>query len=463
MATIFQGGSIVNGDGIFSGDLKVAHGKITAMGALRPAPEDEVLDVTGRYLFPGMVDVHTHLDLDTGSTKTADDFPSGTKAAIAGGTTTIIDFATQAKGQSLKAGLRAWQEKAALGAYCDYGFHMAVVDWNPMVCEEMQEMAELGVTSFKMYMAYKDSLQVADGVIYQALCRSKELGGLIGFHCENGDLVKVLQEELIAQGKTGPYYHPRSRPDLVEEEAIFRLGEIAALAKAPVWVVHLSTEKGLSAIRKLRSRGVRVLAETCPQYLLLEDSRYGTRWDTEFEGAKYVISPPLRKSADRQALWRGLQNQEIDWISTDHCSFNYHGQKELGRGDFTKIPNGASGLEHRFLLLYQHGVCENRLSLTQLAALLAQNPAQQFGLTQKGVLAPGKDGDILVFDPRPRGVITAEAQVQRADYTPYEGMAVRGRVERVFLRGREVYCQGTFPEEGRPSGVFVKRGPSFAH
>ena len=456
MATILTGGIVVNADAAFSADVKIEGERIIAVGELRSEPSDTVVDVSGMYLFPGMIDVHTHLDLDTGVTRTIDDFPSGTKAAIAGGTTAIVDFATQAKGGTLCEALKEWHEKAAKGAYCDYGFHMAIVDWNPETCCEMQEMLDSGVSTFKLYMAYKGSLQVEDGVIYEALLRARELGGLIGFHCENGDLVEALKKQMLDEKKTSPYYHPLSRPDTVEEEAIYRLGETAKLAGAPVWVVHLSTEKGLNIIRRLRKEGVRIVTETCPQYLLLDDSRYGKPEDESFEGAKYVISPPLRKPGDASALWKALQSGEIDLISTDHCSFDFKGQKELGRHDFTKIPNGASGLEHRLVLLYSFGVCKNRIKLTEMVRLLSKEPAELFGFGDKGAIAPGRDADIVVFDPREKWVISADSQVQKADYTPYEGMKVNGRVKRVFLRGREVFVENRFTTE-EPTGKFQIR------
>lgn len=457
MAILLTGGTVVNADAAFPANVKIDGEKIVSVGSdLRPETGDTTVDVSGTYLFPGMIDVHTHLDLSTGAARTADDFPSGTKAAIAGGTTAIVDFATQDQGGTLRDALAEWHEKASKGAYCDYGFHMAIVDWNPETRREMQEMLNSGVSSFKLYMAYKGSLQVDDGVIYEALLRARELGALIGFHCENGDLVEALKKQLLDAKKTSPYYHPLSRPDTVEEEAIFRLGKTAKLAGAPVWVVHLSTEKGLNVIRRLRKEGVRVVTETCPQYLLLDDSRYGGPQDESFEGAKYVISPPLRKPGDAAALWQALQSGEIDLVSTDHCAFHFKGQKELGRNDFTKIPNGASGLEHRLVLLYSFGVCENRLKLTDLVRLLSQAPGELFGFEDKGAIAPGKDADIVVFDPRKEWVISAASQVQTADYTPYEGMQARGKVRQVFLRGREVFADGCFTAEG-PTGAFRKR------
>lgn len=456
MATILKGGTVINAEAVFSADVKIEGERIIAVGSLQPKPDDSVLDVSGMYLFPGMIDVHTHLDLDAGAVRTADDFPSGTKAAIAGGTTAIVDFATQAKGGTLGEALKEWRDKAALGAYCDFGFHMAMVDWNPKTDREMREMLDCGVSTFKLYMAYKDTLQVDDSVIYEALTRARELGALIGFHCENGDLVEVLKKQLLCEAKTAPCYHPLSRPDTVEEEAIYRLGEIAKMADAPIWVVHLSTEKGLNVIRKLRKEGVHIVVETCPQYLLLDDRCYGTPEQKSFEGAKFVISPPLRKPQDAAALWQALQAGEVDLISTDHCAFHFKGQKELGINDFSKIPNGASGLEHRLVLMYSYGVCAQRLKLTDMVRLLSTAPAELFGFERKGAIIPGKDADIVVFDPKEEWVISAASQIQKADYTPYEGMKAYGKIRQVFLRGQSVFTKDGAIEE-KPAGVFQRR------
>lgn len=460
MAIVIINGTIVNHDEILSANLRIENEKITEIGDLKPQKGDRVIDAAGKYLFPGMVDVHTHLDLDTGTTKTADDFTSGTKAAIAGGTTTIVDFATQVKGKSLNHALNEWQKKADIGTYCDYGFHMAITDWEENTVSEMKDMLKAGVSSFKMYMAYKNTLQVDDMSIYQALTAVKSMGALIGFHCENGDLVAAKTKALLEGKKNSPFYHPVSRPDTVEEEAIFRLCEIALLADAPIWIVHLSTEKGLRIIEQMKAKGLDILTESCPQYLLLDESRYGSENGQSFEGAKYVMSPPLRKNTDNHALWKGLGQGTIDIISTDHCSFRWKGQKELGRNDFSKIPNGAPGLEHRLLLLYSYGVAQKHISLSRMVQTLSYTPAKKFGLANKGSISPGKDADIVVFDPSGTGKLTASAQIQNTDYTPYEGMSVSGRIERVLLRGRELYTDGRFTETTSPEqpiGKFQRR------
>lgn len=452
---IIKNGIIVTGTDTSIADIFVKNNRIAQIGSINPSGNEQIIDATGKYILPGGIDVHTHLDLDTGTTKTADNFYTGTRAAIAGGTTTVVDFATQDKGGTLSDAVTVWMDKAK-DSFCDYGFHMAMVDWNDKIEAEMQDMMDAGISSFKLYMAYKGSLQVDDGIIYKALQRSADIGGLIGFHCENGDLVATMCQELIAQGKTSPYYHPKSRPDTVEEEAIFRLSKIAQLANAPIWVVHLSTQKGLQIIQAQKQLGIHIVTETCPQYLLLDDSNYGSEADSSFEGAKYVISPPLRKQADVEAMWRGVQERTIDFVSTDHCSFNLKGQKDLGRDNFTKIPNGGPGLEHRMMLLYHFGVAQNRISINHMVQLLAETPGKMFGLQNKGSIEVGKDADIVILDPKGSTHISAATQLQNVDYTPYEGMQLKGCIDTVLLRGDILYNNGKFVAD-KPKGQFVKR------
>lgn len=457
MSIIVKNGTVVTSENSFVADVKIDGEKISFIGDVSPKNEDSVIDASGMYILPGAVDVHTHLDLDTGVTKTADDFFTGTRAAVSGGTTTIIDFATQSKGHSLKDAVDEWQEKADVrGAFCDYGFHMAIVDWNDSISEEMKDMVDYGISSFKMYMAYKN-LKVSDEDIYSALVRSVEVGGIIGFHCENGDLVSSICNKLITQGKTSPYFHPLSRPDTVEQEAIYRLCRIAELANSPVWVVHLSTEKGLNVIEQVKKDGVNVITETCPQYLLLDDRVYGEEDDQSFSGAKYVLSPPLRKRHDVDAMWRGINDGTIDFISTDHCSFNFS-QKQLGANNFTNIPNGGPGIEHRVNLLYNFGVKKKNITINKLVELLSTSPSRNFGLINKGSIEIGKDADIVIFDPNGKNKITAETQFQNVDYTPYEGYELDGKIQSVFLRGEKIFENGAFLEE-KPKGVFQKRNP----
>lgn len=458
MGTILTKGKIITPKETIDGDIRFENGVITAIGKnIKAEKNDEIIDVSGSYVMPGAIDTHTHFDLDTGTMKTADDFKTGTLAAIAGGTTTILDFATQDKGKTLEEALDVWHKKANNVSFCDYGFHMAITDWNAKTSDSMAKMVEEGVSSFKMYMAYKGTLQVDDNEIYEALKRSKEVGAIVGFHCENGDLVVELGEENVNAGHIEPKYHPKSRPSILEAEAISRVTKIAELAKSPLYVVHLSSEEGLHEAREARKNGVEVYLETCPQYLLLDDSKYeGTKEDS-FNGAKYIMSPPLRKQKDNSALWDALKNDEIEITGTDHCSFDYKTQKTQGVNDFRKIPNGAPGVEHRLLLMYQNAVVNNRFSINKLSELLSTNAAKFFGMyPKKGVLSCGSDADIVVLNPNKEFTITAETQHQNLDYTPYEGYKINGNIDYVFLRGEKVIKDNNLNLK-EAKGKYVKR------
>lgn len=454
MSLILKGGKIVSDKITYFSDIKVDSGKIVEIGENLESKDCEIVDVSGSYIIPGGIDTHTHFDLDTGTTITADDFISGTKAAIAGGTTTILDFATQSKGKSLKAGLEEWHHKARNKAYCDYGFHMAITDWSDSVCDEMDEMIKQGVSSFKLYMAYKGTLQVDDSIIYKALEKSKNIGAIIGFHCENGDLVCELVDKNLKENHISPQYHATSRPPMLEAEATSRLMKIAELTKSKVCVVHLSCKESLDEVLKAKERGVDVVVETCPQYLLLNEDKYKLGG---FEGAKYVMSPPLRNVKNNDILWKALAQNQIDTIGTDHCSFNYKKQKELGIDDFSKIPNGAPGVEHRVGLLYTYGVSTNKISINRMVELLSTNPAKIYGLyPQKGTIEVGSDADLVVINPNKTKVIKAEDQVQNVDYTPYENYRLNCEIERVYLRGKEVSRNGKIIDNF-PTGKYLKR------
>lgn len=455
MKTLIQNGTVVTSQKKFDADLLVEDGKIAAIGTNLPKEGCKTFDAAGCLLFPGFIDAHTHLDMDTGTALTADDFYSGTRAAVAGGTTMLLDFATQDKGKTLSGALKTWHGKADGKSSCDYGFHMAIVDWNPAVSAEIDEMVKEGVTSFKLYLAY-DNLRVSDGELYEILKRVGRVHGIIGVHCENGDLVNRMVAENRAAGNLTPNYHPLSRPDFVEAEAVARYCYIAQAAGVPINIVHLSTKAGLEEVRRARARGQKVYIESCPQYFTLDDSLYSL---PGFESAKYVCSPPLRKKADQAALWGALEAGEIDTISTDHCSFNWKGQKELGKEDFSKIPNGLPGIEHRPVMMYTNGVMAGKMTVEQMAKLLSENTARLFGLyPQKGVLAVGSDADIVVWDPLFQSSIHAETQYQNVDYTPYEGQKTVGRTKAVFLRGTQVVCDGRVVCEN--SGIYVSRAQS---
>lgn len=456
MDTLIRGGLIISPEGSRKGDIRIRGEKIVEIGERLDPEGANIISAEGKYLFPGFIDTHTHFDLDAGTFHTADDFETGTKAAIAGGTTVILDFTTQEKGETLMEALEHWHRLADGKCSCDYGFHMSITDWNENVRKELPKMTEEGVTSYKLYMAY-DNLKVSDGEIFEILKAVEEQGGIIGVHCENGELIKELAAELLARGETGPSVHPKSRPDRIEAEAVYRLLTIAKMAGTPVNIVHLSTKRAMEIVRRAREEGQKVYVESCPQYFVLEDSKYEL---PGFESAKYVLSPPLRKKEDVDYLWQALMAGEIDTMGTDHCSFHFKGQKERGRENFTLIPNGIPGVEHRPVLMYTYGVGTGRITKEQMCRVLAENPAKLFGMyPQKGVLKENSDADIVIWDPNAEDVITAGRQVQNADHTPYEGMKIKGKPEKVFLRGRLVCENGqiTVPGQGR----YLYRGKYF--
>lgn len=451
--TVLKNGILILPDGPARLDLTFEGGIITALAEdIGGGADDTEVDVEGCLVFPGFIDGHTHLDMDNGEITTADDFASGTAAAVCGGTTTVLDFCTQRRGGTLAEALKQWHKKAQGRCAANYGFHMAITDWNAAVEAELPGIIAWGVTSFKAYYAY-DALRLGDAAMLQLLQALKPLGGLPGVHCENGDLVNELQRQQKLLGNLGPAAHAASRPPVVEAEAIRRLCAVAKLADSPVHVVHLSSAEGLAEVRRAREGGQIVWAETCPQYLTLDDSRYAL---PGFEGAKYVMSPPLRNAADVAALRNAVIKGEIDTISTDHCGYHYATQKILGKEDFTKIPNGAPGIEHRGAIIYTCLVADGDMTPRDMARLLSENPAKLFGLwPQKGQLATGSDADITVWDPHARGVIRAAEQHQAADYTPYEGFETLGAAAAVYVGGEQVAENGQ--PTGRIPGKYVNR------
>ena len=452
MGILLRGGSVVSGQGVRRADVLLEGEKIAAVGPDLPAGDAAVVDCGGKLLFPGFIDGHTHFDLEVAGTITADDFATGTRAAIRGGTTTVVDFAAPDKGETLASGLERWRRKAAAGTFCDYGFHMTIDDWNEGISREIGEMMDLGISSFKMYMTYP-AMMIGEGDMYRALLRLKEAGGIAGVHCENNGVIRALVEDARAGGRTAPASHPRTRPAPLEAEAVGHLLRMAQLADVPVIIVYLSTRESLEEVRAARRRGQRVYVETCPHYLLLEDSVYDN--PDYLEAARFVCAPPLRQRADQEALWEALRGGEIDTVATDHCSFTT-AQKRAGRYDFTKIPGGLPGVEHRGTLLYTCGVAAGRITASDMCRVLCENPARLYGCwPRKGVIAPGGDADIVVYDPAASGVITAADQVQNVDYTPYEGMETAGSIARVYLRGQLAVDRGrTLETEGR----FIPRG-----
>ncbi len=451
MKTLLKGGTVVSGSGLILADVLMNEGKIQAVEPEIQDGEAEVIDVTGKLLFPGFIDAHTHFDLHVAGTVTADNFETGTKAALSGGTTMIIDFATQYQGETLEKALENWHKKADGNASCDYGFHLAISDWNPAISKELEEIVENGVTSFKLYMTY-DEMYLSDKKIYQVLKRLKEVGGIAGVHCENMGIIEALKEEEKAKGNLSVIAHKKTRPAPVEAEAIGRLLKIAGLADSPVIIVHLSSGEGYQEVKYARERGQEIYLETCPQYLLLNESVYDL---PGFEGSKYVISPTLKKEKDSIRLWNALLKNHIQTIATDHCSFTTS-QKAAGKDDFTKIPNGMPGVESRPVLMYSFGVLEHNLKLEQMCRLLSENPAKLYGVyPQKGAIAPGSDGDIVVWNPDARWTISVENQVANVDYCPFEGTDVKGKAELVFLKGLLAAKDGQVVLE--KTGSYVKR------
>lgn len=453
MRTLVTGGTVVTASDTVGADVLVDGERVAAVGTLPPMAVDRVIDASGRYVLPGAIDAHTHLELATPNGVAADDFATGTAAAAWGGTTTVIDYAGHDHGEPLLAGLRRWQAKAAGKAHIDYGLHMMIKEVGPRVAADLGTLAEAGVTSVKLFMAYPGVYMVDDGAIYQALCAAGELGSLVALHAENGPAIEVLIGRHLSEGKTAPRYHALSRPAALEGEATSRAITLAALAGTPLYIAHLSAAAALAAVRAARDAGQRVYAETCPQYLFLNDGVL--RPDPG--GAKFVCSPPLRAPGDQEELWRGLRRGDLDVVATDHCPFTV-AQKEDRAADFTKIPNGLPGVEDRLTLIFQ-GVLNGRLSLNRWVDVVATAPAKLFGLyPRKGTLAPGADADLVVFDPAAERTISASAHHMNVDYSCYEGLRVRGKPETVMQRGHVLVEDGTF--HGRPgAGRYLPRQP----
>lgn len=455
MKYLFKNGTVVSGRGTRRADVLVENEKILQVGRNLSDPLARAIDVTGKLLMPGFIDAHTHFDLDVCNTTTADDFDSGTKSAIWGGTTTIVDFACPNKGESLHHGLDLWHRKADGKCWCDYGFHMTIDDWNAEIEKEIDDMYAAGISSFKMYMTYP-AMMIGDEGMYKALKKLKEKGGICGVHCENSGVINALIEEKKAAGEMGVSSHPETRPDFLEAEAVSRLLRIAQAVDIPVVIVHLTNAATLAEVTAARRRGQKVYVETCPQYLVLDDSVY---YNEDFSrAARYVCAPPLRKPEDCRALWAGLRKGDIQTISTDHCAFTL-AQKDAGRGDFTKIPGGLPGVEARGELVYSFGVTTRKISLATMCKVLSENPAKLYGMfPRKGVIAPGADADIVVYDPQADHILRAEDMVSRAGYTPYEGFVTHGSVSQVWLRGKLMVENGHVI--GEQEGQYIVRGKS---
>lgn len=456
MRTLIRHGTVVTAAGPERADVLVEGAHIARVGDPISAEADRTIDATGKYVLPGGIDVHTHFDMPYGDTVTADDFESGTIAAACGGTTCVVDFAVQEPGRPLREALDAWHARADGKAAVDYGFHCIVCDAGPGLETEMDALIAEGVPSFKVFTAYPGRLMLDDAAIFRALRRTRENGGTVMVHAENGGAVEVLQRAARAEGRTAPVEHARTRPPLAEAEATHRVIALAEMAGAPVYVVHVSAAEAAEEIAGARARGAAVVGETCPHYLLLTDELLD---QPGFEGAKYVCSPPLRDRRAQERLWRALVAGELDVVATDHCSFRMKDQKAAGRDDFTRIPGGLPAVETRMSLLFDAGVHHGRFDIARFVALTAEQPAKLFGLwPRKGAIAPGADADIVVWDPEREVSLDAAALHMRVDYSPYEGRVARGAPTVVLAGGRVVVEDGRFV--GRAgAGSFVRRAP----
>jgi dihydropyrimidinase len=454
VSLLIKNGTILNASDIYRGDIFVERDVITTIGTQLTMQADRVIDAAGRYVLPGGIDVHTHLDMPFGGTTSADDFESGTIAAAFGGTTSIVDFAIQYRGQSLREAFEAWSRKADGKAAIDYGFHMIITELTDAVEAEMDAMVDQGVTSFKLFMAYPGVFMLDDASIFRAMLRTGQNGGTICMHAENGGVIDVLVKKALAEGKTAPKYHALTRPARAEAEATHRAIALAEMADVPVYIVHLSAAEALEMVTEARDRGLPAYAETCPQYLFLSYDNYE---EPGFEGAKYVMSPPLRPKETQDRLWRGLAFNDLQAISTDHCPFCMKEQKVLGHGDFSKIPNGAPGIETRMSLVYDGGVRTGRISLSRWVELTSTSPAKIFGLfPRKGTIAPGSDADIVIFNPERSQRLSVKTLHMKVDYNPYEGRTVQGVSETVISRGKVIVEDGKFT--GRAgAGEFLRR------
>ena len=457
MRTLIANGTVVTAEGSQAADVLVDGEAIAAIGAgLAGAgmTADETIDATGKYVIPGAIDVHTHMELPFGGTFAKDTFETGTRAAAFGGTTTIVDFAVQSRGKSLRDGLDAWHAKAEGNAVADYGFHMIMSDVNDDTLKEMDQLVSEGVPDFKLFTAYPGVFYSDDGAIFRAMQRTATNGGLIMMHAENGMAIDVVAQDTVDAGTTDPIGHGLARKAVFEGEATNRVIRLAEAAGVPVYIVHLSAKEALAEVRAARDRGSKAFAETCPQYLFLSLDDLGNG----FEGAKFVCSPPLRPKDHWDDLWSGLVKDDLQIVSTDHCPFDFHGQKELGRGDFRKVPNGLPGVEDRVDLMHDGGVVGGRITRERWVEIVSTAPAKMFGMyPQKGSISVGADADIVVYDPTEKRTISAKTHHMDVDYSCYEGRQVQGASEVVLSRGSVIVRNGEFTGK-KGAGRFVKRG-----
>ena len=454
MRTLFKGGTIVNADATGKGDVLVDGERIALIGENLDVTADKVVDATGKWVIPGGIDPHTHMELPFGGTFAKDTFETGSRAAAFGGTTTIIDFAVQPRGGTFRQGLDTWHEKADGKTCIDYGFHTIVSDMRDDLLPEMDALVDEGVTTFKLFTAYPGVFLSGDDAIFKALKQTSTNGGMILMHAENGPVIDVVAADLVAQGITDPIGHGLARYSIFEGEATNRVIRLAQAAKAPVYFVHMSAKEALNVLRQAQNEGLPTFAETCPQYLFLDldNLRNG------FEGAKFVCSPPMRDrtAGHQEELWKGLVKGNLSAVGTDHCPFDFHGQKEMGRGDFRKIPNGLPGVEERVDLIHHGGVVEGRMTPNRFVEITSTGAARLFGLTRKGAVAVGYDADLVVYDPNRRHTLSASTHHMDVDYSCYEGLEVQGGSDVVMSRGKVIVDNGTWL--GKPGdGKFIKR------
>ncbi len=462
MGLVIRNGEVVTATERFVADVRVDGGTISDLGAkLEPRSGDETIDASGKFVLPGFVDPHVHMELPFMGTASVDDFDVGGAVGAAGGTTTFIDFCMQDRGESLPAAIARWHAKAAR-ACVDYTYHLGITDFGPNTPAEMREVVQThGITSFKVFLAYKGALQIDDGQLYGVMKEAAKLGAVVTVHAENGDSVWQLQRELIAKGCTGPEFHPVSRPSLLEGEATERALMMARLHGTTAYIVHMTCKEAVHALERAKLSGQRCYGETCPQYLLLDDTVFDK---PDFEGSAYVMSPPIRPGhvGHHDALWNSLANRLLDTVGTDHCPFT-HEQKRMGLSDFTKIPNGAAGIEERLALMYTYGVRGGRFDLSRMVELGSTAPARIFGLTKKGAVAVGMDADLVLFDPQGESTISAKTSHTRSDRSVFEGFKIHGRVARTIANGRTVWDGKTLTTT-RGAGRFITRKPThFAH
>ena len=459
MKTVIRNGRIVTAVDDYEADILIEDGKVAMIAKEIDVKADKKIDAKGKLVIPGGIDPHTHMELPFGGTSASDDFETGTRAAAFGGTTTIIDFAVQYKGQSLNQALDAWFKKAEGRTSIDYGFHLICTDLPDDRLPEMKEMIRQGVTSFKLFMAYPGVFLVDDATIYKAMQTAGNAGGLICMHAENGVVIDAIVKAALAEGKTAPKYHALTRPTQAEAEGVHRAIALSEIAGAPVYIVHLSCKDALDEVVHARDKGLPTYAETCPQYLFLDYSVYER---PGFEGAKWVMTPPIREKWNQDELWRGLRMNDLQVVSTDHCPFCFKEQKELGKNDFSKIPNGGPGVENRMSLVYNGGVAQGRISVNRFVELTSTAAAKIFGLfPRKGTIAVGSDADIVIFDPNEEMTISAKTHHMNVDYSAYEGFKVKGVTKTVLSRGELVIEDGKYV--GKPGrGQFLKRGHAFS-